>query len=171
MRAASEAAALLPLLHGPLASGLVHSFFDVFGSVEPLEARELFRKITVRDEQVRAALERVLDEKDPRWTKWLHAGRPEAASYLALLEAEGPLGPWVYGSQLIHEGRELGRLVHWAFPFDPEISHQTFSAGLRKDASANPANRVLFRVHGSPGIARDALGAAVESWPPGLFEP
>jgi hypothetical protein len=184
-RAAYEEAALMPSLHAGLAAGIAGSFFDVYGSVEPVEARALVRKIQVRDEQVRASLESVLtqparwtllavttvDQRDPRWTRWLHSGRPETTSYLVRLEAEGRMGPWVYGSQLVHQGREIGRLVHWGFPFDPEIPHRTFHPEHLRIVGEHAAGSVLFRVHGSAELAKSALGQAVESWPPGLFEP
>jgi hypothetical protein len=170
-RAAYAAAAREPELHAALARGLCGSFFDVFGSVEPVEARDLFRAIVVEDELVRAELERVttqptrwrlrglirVDQRDPRWRKWLPPDA-EPGYLIALAPHERPT--WVPRSELVHDGRRLGQLRHVMFPFDPAIEHTV--------EGTIDGTITLFRIEGDPGAALRALGADVEAWPPGL---
>ena len=174
-RAAYQAAARDPALHAALARGLAGSFFDVFGSVEPVEARDLFTAITVEDLEVRAALQRVtteptrwrvlavirVDESDERWRRWLHAG--SGTSFLVRLQALGR-PRWVPGSELVHNGHVIGRLRHWGFPFDAAIRHEV-QGSLGEVAGATV---VLFRVEGDAAAVRAALGDDVEAWPFGL---
>ena len=63
-----------PALHGALAAGLARSFFDVYGSVDPLEARELFRSIVVEDDVFRTELDALrrspCDGRCSRSSRW-----------------------------------------------------------------------------------------------------
>ena len=172
-RAAYQAAALDPALHASLARGLVGSFYDAYGRVEPVEALALYRSIVVEDAEVRAALESILftptrwrvvglvtvDESDPRWRKWV----PEGSDPSFLVELAPEAGPrWVVRSELRHGDRWLGRLRHWGFPFDEGIRHH------REAVPHTGSPAILFRVEGYVAAVRAALGAVVEAWPPGL---
>ncbi|MCA9651138.1 MAG: hypothetical protein H6712_18960 [Myxococcales bacterium] len=172
-RAAYQEAARDPELHSSLARGLVGSFHDAFGQVDPVEARELYRAITIEDDEVRAALESVLftptrwrvvalitvDVGDPRWRKWV----PEDVGPSFLVELAAVDRPrWVHRSDLLHGERWLGSLMHWAFPFDEGIGHQ------REEVPHEGAPPILFRVEGYAGAVRDVLGEVVDAWPPGL---
>jgi hypothetical protein len=178
-RDAYSKAAQDPALHAGLASGLAGSFFDVYGSVNAVEARDLFGAITVEDQEVREALQKIItqpirwtvlavvkvDERDDRWTKWLPAESHYEPSFLMLLRSTGERqGWWVPSSELLHEGRPIGRLRHYGFPFDREIPHKVYGA-LEEQT---PGKTVLFRVEGSASSARSAIGSDIEAWPPGL---
>jgi hypothetical protein len=71
---------------------------------------------------------------------------------------------WVPSSELLHEGRPIGRLRHYGFPFDREIPHKVYGT-LEEET---PGKAVLFRVEGSATSARSAIGSDIEAWPPGL---
>lgn len=172
-RAAYKAAARDPKLHEGLAQGLAASFYDTYGNVEPIEALALFRAITIEDEQLRSSLESILftptrwrvvglvtvDETDPRWRKWLPKdARPSFLIALAPVESLR----WVPRSVLLHGERRLGRLRHFAFPFDEEIPHQ------REAVPHEGSTELLFRIEGSVDAVRAAFGEIVDSWPPGL---
>jgi hypothetical protein len=178
-RDAYHKAAQDPALHAGLASGLAGSFFDVYGSVNAVEARDLFGAITVDDQEIREALQKIItqpirwtvlavvkvDERDDRWTKWLPAEGQHEPSFLMLLRSTGGRhGWWVPSSELLHEGRPIGRLRHYGFPFDREIPHKVYGT-LEEET---PGKAVLFRVEGSATSARSAIGSDIEAWPPGL---
>ncbi len=172
-REAYQQAVHEPALHASLARGLLGSFYDVMGSVEPVEARALFRSIVVEDAAVAAALESIIttpirwrliglirvDETDARWRKWL----PEDAgpSFLVLLSPH-TTPRWVPRSDLLHGKEWIGRLLHWGFPFDEAIAHD------RELVPHTGPEPVLFRIEGDIARARAAMGAEVEAWPPGL---
>lgn len=178
-RSAYQAAAGDPSLHAGLARGLAGSFYDVYGSVEPVEARDLFRSIVVDDESLRAALDRItaqptrwqlvavvdVDETDERWCKWLPRRGRADRSFLLFLRALDSFHHWVYGSELVHHGRRIARLVHHSFPFDRAILHKI--EGSLDDQGQGYS--VLFRAEGDPAAARSAVGDIVEAWPPGLY--
>ena len=166
-RAAAE-----PALHASLALGIARSFHDVYGSVDPVEARALVRQIEIADATVRGALEEAftpsrwlvtgvatVDESDERWRQWLHASSDEP-SFLISMRVVGRHPPWVYGSEVRRGPVLLGRLVHMAIPFDRAIRHR-----LTGELAGT-----LFRIEGDRGLARDSVGGEVEVWPPGLFD-
>jgi hypothetical protein len=168
-------AAADPQLWAGLARGIAGSFFDVFGDVDPPAARELLGRIAVDDARLRAALTQVttepmrwqlvglvfiVDERDERWTRWLH-GESSGRSFLASLRPLTERRGWVPRSELVHRGAPIGRLVHYGFPFDRAIRH-------RVAGEVDVEGAVLFRVDGDPTSARNALGEEVESWPAGL---
>jgi hypothetical protein len=170
-RAAYAAAAREPQLHAALAHGLVGSFYDIYGDVDPVEAKALFEAIVVAEDDVRTALERAIgqptrwylrglirvDEQDPRWRKWLPADA-EPGYLIALEDHAEPTRLWKV--ELFHEGRRLGRLRHGSFPFDAGIAHSV-------EGSVD-GKVTLHRIEGDPAPARRALGAVVDGWQPGL---
>ncbi|MBL8945248.1 MAG: hypothetical protein JNK45_18930 [Myxococcales bacterium] len=172
-RAAYQAAALEPARHASLARALIGSFYDAYGSVEPVEALALFRSIAIEDAAVREALESILftptrwrvvglvtvDEADARWRRWL----PEDAGPSFLVEiVPVDSARWVRGSELLYGDRWLGRLLHWCFPFDTTIRHR------REAVPHDGPAAMLCRLEGYVDAVRAALGQVVEAWPPGL---
>jgi hypothetical protein len=166
------AAAAVPSLHPALALGIASSFYDILGSVEPVEARALARQIDIADSKIRAALDEAfaptrwrivgvaaVDESDERWRRWLHASS-DAPSFLVAMRAHGRSYPWVYGSEVRLGATLIGRLVHHSFPFDRAIRHQC----------TGELDGTLFRIEGDRALARDAIGCDVDVWPAGLFE-
>lgn len=165
-------------LHAGLARGLVGSFYDVYGSVNAIEARNLFRAITVDEEEVRTALEQVttrptrwqlvavlkVDQSDERWTRWVPVDRRSEPSYLVLLRATDVFRACVRGSELMYQGRRIARLVHAGFPFDSSINHKVHGSLEH----ANPGT-VLFRAEGIAASAVEIVGCEIEVWPPGLY--
>lgn len=162
-----------PELHASLAIGLASSFYDAFGSVEPVEARALAEAIEIEDDSVKKELASIFEtptrwritgvvdvnQLDPRWRAWL----PDDAgpSFLIRLSAlDRPI--WVRGSELWHGSRLLGALLHFGFPFDPAIRHR------RWDVPFVGSTPLLFRIEGELPAVRDALGAEVDAWPSGL---
>lgn len=177
-REAYHAAARDPALHAGLARGLAGSFYDGYGSVEPVQARDLLRAITVEQEDVRVALEAVttrptrwellavieVDSSDPRFARWVPEERRAELTFLALMRRTSELRVWVPGAEIFSDGEPIGRLVHWSFPFDAEVRHLVYGAW----AGPNLIETVLFRVEGDARVARARIGRGVEAWPAGL---
>lgn len=181
-RASYQRAALDVTQHAALARGLHGSFYDVFGSVVPAEARALFHAIHVRDERIRAELAAVIavparwqvrvlvtvDDTDPRWTRWIDARRRERPSFLALLRrVDGPRA-WIPEAEVVHRGEIIGRLVHLGFPFDRDIAHRVLG-DWRTWMSEDPDAGLLFRIEGDVERMRVALDDVVDVWPWGLY--
>jgi len=167
-----------PAMQESLAKGICFSFHDVYGSADAIEARALYRRLTVADAEVKAALERVLgrpapwrvravisvDQRDPRWSKWIPTTQRDEASFLILLQPLGAQDAWMKTAELILDHRRIATLAHWGFPFDRAIRHQV--KGDWQDPEPNGS--ILFRALGSIGVARGAVGRVVEAWPAGL---
>ncbi len=170
------AALAVPALHDGVARGLVRSIYDVFGSIDVVEARALWRRLGAVDAALREAFERGLtptqwrldailtvDESDERWQRWL----PKASLAQSFLVELGELTPhaaWIPGAELRSGDTVLGTLLHRSFPFDRAIAHE-------EERSANEGPTILFRIKGSVEAARRALGTEVTAYPPGPASP
>jgi hypothetical protein len=163
-------AAELPALHAVLAEGIAGSFYDLLGDVDAVEAAQLLERITVADDELRTALVEATTEPlrlrsgsavivaDPAWKY--------PGSFLIDAMVSSGRERWVYGSELVADDVVYGKLVHFAFPFDPTMA--------RRLVRGRPLARYRhwwYRIEGALEhvealVDRDDL----QVWPPGLRE-
>jgi hypothetical protein len=173
-RVAYERALATPRLHGALAMGLQGSFYDIQGSVHPVEARSLVRRIRIDDVEIASALEAIttrplriaivavfeVRDGDEGW--------PHRGSFLVLVRLVGDLKKWTPGAEILHDGRCIGRLRHWAFPFDRPLEMIATPKGTTIPESLNEDGSVLVRIEGSAPAMRALIGETLDAWPEGL---
>lgn len=157
-------AAQIPALHAALARGIAGSFYDVHGDVDAVEAAQLLKRITVVDDDIRAALIEATTEplrlrsgsvivvEDPAWE---HPGS-------VLVDAQVISGRWrfVSGSELVADGTVCGRLMHWSFPFNGALAHRVIP-GPHLDG-----HHELHRVEGAAHRAQMLADRELQMWPP-----
>jgi hypothetical protein len=155
-----------PALHDDLAAGIAGSFFDVYGDVDAVDAARLLRRLTITDDNLRAALVEATTEplrlrsgsvivvEDPAWQ---HPGS-------ILLSATVSGGRWRFapGSDLVADGTVYGRMMHWAFPFDGTPAHRVIPG---RPLDGHPH---LHRIETTPQHAEALVDRDLELWLPGL---
>jgi hypothetical protein len=158
----------VPALHAALAAGIAGSFYDIYGDVDAVEAAHLLERVTVADDQLRAALVEATTEplrlrsgsaivvEDPAWRY--------PGSFLLDAVVAGGRWRWVPGSELVADDVVYGRLVHCGFPFDGTLAHRVV-AGRELDGYHQ-----LYRVEAAPQHAETLVDRELRAWPPGLRE-
>jgi hypothetical protein len=159
-------AAEIPDLHAALAEGIDGSFYDVYGDVDAVEAAELLTRITVDDEQLRAALAEATTQPLRLRSgsavvvtapEWKHPG-----SFLLQLTIDGSRWRWVAGSELVADDVVYGRLRHWDFPWRGNLRHVVVPDG------DFDGERGLHRVEAPREHVEALVNRQLEAWPPGL---
>lgn len=153
--------------HAPqaLAKGLVGSFYDVLGQVDAAEARRLFHRLEVDEDELRKALHDATSGPFRAWISAVTVFADSAGSFLVHAEARSSFRRWKIGSELVLGETAFGVLVHVSPPFDKTAAHETFTASIN-GLAGEPV--LTLKIEGDPKTAPRLVGQDVELWPRGL---